>query len=116
MSNSLCSLKSKNFVLFQLYFSRGKKFDRLNIALLTDLSKQANPDDLDVIIENLKRADITLQFLYGSKIFTLWYFDKKEFLCDTVSESGCLQEIVFVLIIDVSHSYANALLLFTQHS
>uniref|UniRef100_A0A3B4WZ92 X-ray repair cross-complementing protein 5 n=2 Tax=Seriola lalandi dorsalis TaxID=1841481 RepID=A0A3B4WZ92_SERLL len=40
----------------------GKKYDRLNIALLTDLSTQASSDQLDVIIDNLKRAGITLQF------------------------------------------------------
>uniref|UniRef100_A0A8C4NSF8 X-ray repair cross-complementing protein 5 n=1 Tax=Dicentrarchus labrax TaxID=13489 RepID=A0A8C4NSF8_DICLA len=42
--------------------TKGKKFDRLNVALLTDLSTQANQDHLDVIIENLKQAGITLQF------------------------------------------------------
>lgn len=42
---------------------RGKKYDRLNIALLTDLNTQASVDNLDVIIENLKQAGITLQFL-----------------------------------------------------
>ncbi|KAM4558391.1 X-ray repair cross-complementing protein 5-like [Odontesthes bonariensis] len=42
--------------------TQGKKCDRLNIVLLSDLNTQANPDNLDVIIENLKQADITLQF------------------------------------------------------
>ncbi|XP_034042069.1 X-ray repair cross-complementing protein 5 [Thalassophryne amazonica] len=42
--------------------TKGKKYERLNIALLTDLSTQANPEQLDVIVENLKQADITLQF------------------------------------------------------
>ncbi|KAI3356167.1 hypothetical protein L3Q82_017426 [Scortum barcoo] len=42
--------------------TKGKKYDRLNIALLTDLSSQASPDELDVIIENMKQAGITLQF------------------------------------------------------
>nr|XP_046260202.1 X-ray repair cross-complementing protein 5 [Scatophagus argus] len=42
--------------------TKGKKFDRLNIVLLTDLSTQASSDHLDVIIENLKQAGITLQF------------------------------------------------------
>uniref|UniRef100_A0A671Z2D9 X-ray repair cross-complementing protein 5 n=1 Tax=Sparus aurata TaxID=8175 RepID=A0A671Z2D9_SPAAU len=42
--------------------TKGKKFNRLNIVLLTDLNTQANSDQLDVIIENLKQADITLQF------------------------------------------------------
>ncbi|XP_031438023.1 X-ray repair cross-complementing protein 5 isoform X2 [Clupea harengus] len=40
----------------------GKKCDRLNIALLTDLNTQVCADQLDVIISNLKRAGITLQF------------------------------------------------------
>ncbi|KAL2081028.1 hypothetical protein ACEWY4_022881 [Coilia grayii] len=40
----------------------GKKCDRLNIALLTDLSSQVCADQLDVIISNLKRAGVTLQF------------------------------------------------------
>ncbi|KAE8299406.1 X-ray repair cross-complementing protein 5 [Larimichthys crocea] len=42
--------------------TKGKKYDRLNIALLTDLSTQTNTDQLDVILENLKQAGITLQF------------------------------------------------------
>uniref|UniRef100_A0A8D3AE25 X-ray repair cross-complementing protein 5 n=1 Tax=Scophthalmus maximus TaxID=52904 RepID=A0A8D3AE25_SCOMX len=42
--------------------TKGKKYDRLNIALLTDLNAQSSSDHLDVIIENLKRAGITLQF------------------------------------------------------
>lgn len=42
---------------------RTKKVDRLNIALLTDLVTPASSDHLDVIIKNLKQADITLQFL-----------------------------------------------------
>ncbi|XP_035532170.1 X-ray repair cross-complementing protein 5 [Morone saxatilis] len=42
--------------------TKGKKYDRLNVALLTDLSTQANQDHLDVIIENLKQDGITLQF------------------------------------------------------
>ncbi|XP_028993054.1 X-ray repair cross-complementing protein 5 [Betta splendens] len=42
--------------------TKGKKYDRLNIAMLTDLNTQASADDLDVIIENLKQAGITLQF------------------------------------------------------
>ncbi|XP_042282013.1 X-ray repair cross-complementing protein 5 [Thunnus maccoyii] len=41
--------------------TKGKKYDRLNIVLLTDLNTQASPEHLDVIIENLKQADITLQ-------------------------------------------------------
>ncbi|XP_059199012.1 X-ray repair cross-complementing protein 5 [Centropristis striata] len=40
----------------------GKKCERLNIVLLTDLSTPASPEQLDVIIENLQKADITLQF------------------------------------------------------
>ncbi|XP_038576281.1 X-ray repair cross-complementing protein 5 [Micropterus salmoides] len=42
--------------------TKGKKCDRLNIVLLTDLNTQASQEQLDVIIENLKQADITLQF------------------------------------------------------
>ncbi|CAK6954041.1 X-ray repair cross-complementing protein 5 [Scomber scombrus] len=42
--------------------TKGKKYDRLNIVLLTDLNTQASSEHLDVIIENLKQADITLQF------------------------------------------------------
>nr|XP_020450381.1 X-ray repair cross-complementing protein 5 [Monopterus albus] len=42
--------------------TNGKKYNRRNIALLTDLNTQAGADNLDVIIENLKQADITLQF------------------------------------------------------
>lgn len=42
--------------------TQGKKCDRLNIVLLTDLNIQASSDKLDIIIENLKKADITLQF------------------------------------------------------
>ncbi|KAL0985687.1 hypothetical protein UPYG_G00160500 [Umbra pygmaea] len=40
----------------------GKKFDRLNIALLTDLNCASSSDQLDIITGNLKRAGITLQF------------------------------------------------------
>ncbi|KAJ8004393.1 hypothetical protein DPEC_G00135240 [Dallia pectoralis] len=40
----------------------GKKYDRLNIALLTDLSSPIDPDQLDIITGNLKRAGISLQF------------------------------------------------------
>ncbi|KAM6985110.1 X-ray repair cross-complementing protein 5-like [Aplochiton taeniatus] len=40
----------------------GKKYDRLNIAILTDLNSQVSPDQLDIIIGNLKKAGITLQF------------------------------------------------------
>uniref|UniRef100_A0A3B5KUV4 X-ray repair cross-complementing protein 5 n=1 Tax=Xiphophorus couchianus TaxID=32473 RepID=A0A3B5KUV4_9TELE len=42
--------------------TKGKKCDRLNIVLLTDLNTEASSDKLDVIIENLKQAGITLQF------------------------------------------------------
>lgn len=45
------------------FLFREKKFDRLNIVLLTDLNTQASSDQLEVIIENLKKDDITLQFL-----------------------------------------------------
>uniref|UniRef100_A0A8C5FK74 X-ray repair complementing defective repair in Chinese hamster cells 5 n=1 Tax=Gadus morhua TaxID=8049 RepID=A0A8C5FK74_GADMO len=39
-----------------------KKYERLSIAILTDLNTQANPEQLDVIISNLTGAGITLQF------------------------------------------------------
>lgn len=42
--------------------SLGKKFERFNIAVLTDLHTQVNSDQLDVIIGNLKRVGIGLQF------------------------------------------------------
>ncbi|CAJ1079229.1 X-ray repair cross-complementing protein 5 [Xyrichtys novacula] len=42
--------------------TKDKKYDRFIIALLTDLSTQASSEHLDVIIENLKQTDITLQF------------------------------------------------------
>lgn len=42
---------------------RGKKYERLNIAVLTDLNTPACADQLDIIIGNLKKAGITLQFL-----------------------------------------------------
>uniref|UniRef100_A0A8C5AV65 X-ray repair cross-complementing protein 5 n=1 Tax=Gadus morhua TaxID=8049 RepID=A0A8C5AV65_GADMO len=37
-----------------------KKYERLSIAILTDLNTQANPEQLDVIISNLTGAGITL--------------------------------------------------------
>lgn len=42
--------------------SLGKKFERFNIAVLTDLQTHVNSDQLDVIIGNLKRVGIGLQF------------------------------------------------------
>lgn len=42
--------------------TQGKRCDRLSISLLTDLNTQASSEQLDVIIENLEQADITLQF------------------------------------------------------
>uniref|UniRef100_A0A8K9V0H4 X-ray repair complementing defective repair in Chinese hamster cells 5 n=1 Tax=Oncorhynchus mykiss TaxID=8022 RepID=A0A8K9V0H4_ONCMY len=41
---------------------QGKKYERLNIVMLTDLNTPSSPDQLDIIIGNLKRAGITLQF------------------------------------------------------
>ncbi|XP_061547898.1 X-ray repair cross-complementing protein 5 [Phycodurus eques] len=41
---------------------KGKRYDRLNIYFLSDLSVEANSEQLDVIVENLKQANITLQF------------------------------------------------------
>nr|XP_033801974.1 X-ray repair cross-complementing protein 5 isoform X2 [Geotrypetes seraphini] len=40
----------------------GKKYERLNIAVFTDLSSPFSMDQLDIIIANLKRTGITLQF------------------------------------------------------
>ncbi|XP_066542697.1 X-ray repair cross-complementing protein 5 [Hoplias malabaricus] len=40
----------------------GKKYERLHIVLLTDLNTPACADQLDVIVGNLKKAGITLQF------------------------------------------------------
>lgn len=62
------------FFIMTLFFCgvsllRGKKIDRLNIVLLTDLSTEASSDQQDVIIENLKQAGITLQCLYGPVTF-----------------------------------------------
>uniref|UniRef100_A0A673XS67 X-ray repair complementing defective repair in Chinese hamster cells 5 n=1 Tax=Salmo trutta TaxID=8032 RepID=A0A673XS67_SALTR len=41
----------------------GKRYERQNIVLLTDLNTPSSPDQLDVIIGNLKRSGVTLQFL-----------------------------------------------------
>ncbi|KAI1899245.1 hypothetical protein AGOR_G00059820 [Albula goreensis] len=46
----------------RLPFAGGKKYDQLNIALLTDLCSQVSADQLETITANLKRAGITLQF------------------------------------------------------
>uniref|UniRef100_W5U725 X-ray repair cross-complementing protein 5 n=1 Tax=Ictalurus punctatus TaxID=7998 RepID=W5U725_ICTPU len=40
----------------------GKKYEKLNIAVLTNLNTPACADQLDIIIGNLKKAGITLQF------------------------------------------------------
>ncbi|XP_034742435.1 X-ray repair cross-complementing protein 5 [Etheostoma cragini] len=42
--------------------TKEKKCDRLNIVFLTDLNTEASSEQLDVIIKNLKKAGITLQF------------------------------------------------------
>ncbi|XP_061579647.1 X-ray repair cross-complementing protein 5 [Cololabis saira] len=42
--------------------TQGKKYDRLNIVLLTDLNTPASQDNLDIIIKKLKQENITLQF------------------------------------------------------
>ncbi|XP_072300500.1 X-ray repair cross-complementing protein 5 isoform X1 [Eucyclogobius newberryi] len=42
--------------------TKGKKFERLIIAVLTDLCTPASSDNLDIIIGNLKKSGITLQF------------------------------------------------------
>ncbi|XP_069472906.1 X-ray repair cross-complementing protein 5 [Ambystoma mexicanum] len=40
----------------------GKKYERLHIAVFTDLSSHFSMDQVDIIIANLKKAGITLQF------------------------------------------------------
>ncbi|XP_074154842.1 X-ray repair cross-complementing protein 5 [Sminthopsis crassicaudata] len=40
----------------------GKKFERKHIEVFTDLSSPFSKDQLDVIVNNLKRSDISLQF------------------------------------------------------
>ncbi|KAM9038730.1 X-ray repair cross-complementing protein 5 isoform X1 [Sarcophilus harrisii] len=40
----------------------GKKFERKHIEVFTDLSSPLSKDQLDVIVNNLKRSDISLQF------------------------------------------------------
>lgn len=40
----------------------GKKYEKLHIAVLTDLSSPFTEDQLEIIIANLKKAGITLQF------------------------------------------------------
>ncbi|KAG8559938.1 hypothetical protein GDO81_017496 [Engystomops pustulosus] len=40
----------------------GKKYDKLHIAVLSDLSSPFTQDQLEIIIANLKKAGITLQF------------------------------------------------------
>uniref|UniRef100_A0A669EL81 X-ray repair cross-complementing protein 5 n=1 Tax=Oreochromis niloticus TaxID=8128 RepID=A0A669EL81_ORENI len=42
--------------------TKGKKYDCLNIALLTDLNTQTNEESLEVIINNLTQSGITMQF------------------------------------------------------
>uniref|UniRef100_A0A3P9BQI9 X-ray repair cross-complementing protein 5 n=1 Tax=Maylandia zebra TaxID=106582 RepID=A0A3P9BQI9_9CICH len=42
--------------------TKGKKYDCLNIALLTDLNTQTNEESLEVIIKNLTQSGITVQF------------------------------------------------------
>ncbi|XP_036612864.1 X-ray repair cross-complementing protein 5 [Trichosurus vulpecula] len=40
----------------------GKKFERKHIEVFTDLSSPFSKDQLDIIVSNLKRSDISLQF------------------------------------------------------
>ncbi|CAJ0919230.1 unnamed protein product [Ranitomeya imitator] len=40
----------------------GKKYEKLHIAVLTDLSSPFTEDQLEIIIANMKKAGITLQF------------------------------------------------------
>lgn len=48
-----------------LFFSilRGKKYEKRHIELFTDLSSPVSEDQLDIIIANLKKTGISLQFL-----------------------------------------------------
>ncbi|XP_068602396.1 X-ray repair cross-complementing protein 5 [Brachionichthys hirsutus] len=43
--------------------TKGMKCDRLSIILLTDLNIQTSSDHLDIIIDNVKQAGITLRFI-----------------------------------------------------
>ncbi|XP_069792197.1 X-ray repair cross-complementing protein 5 isoform X2 [Narcine bancroftii] len=40
----------------------GKKYEKLHIAVFTDLNSPFSSDQLDIIMDNMKRAGITLQF------------------------------------------------------
>ncbi|CAH2305156.1 X-ray repair cross-complementing 5 [Pelobates cultripes] len=40
----------------------GKKYEKLHIAVFTDLSSPFSPDEVEIIVANLKKAGITLQF------------------------------------------------------
>ncbi|KAM9804939.1 X-ray repair cross-complementing protein 5 [Neosynchiropus ocellatus] len=42
--------------------TEGKKYDRRNIAILTDLNNEIDSEQLDIIIENLKQMGVSLQF------------------------------------------------------
>lgn len=42
---------------------RGKKFEKRHIELFTDLSSPVSEDQLEIIIANLKKTGISLQFL-----------------------------------------------------
>lgn len=42
----------------------GKKYEKLHIAVLTDLSCPFTEDQLEIIIANLKKAGVTLQFFF----------------------------------------------------
>ncbi|XP_075687140.1 X-ray repair cross-complementing protein 5-like [Rhinoderma darwinii] len=42
----------------------GKKYEKLHIAVLSDLSSSFTEDQLEIIVANLRKAGITLQFLY----------------------------------------------------
>ncbi|XP_053733877.1 X-ray repair cross-complementing protein 5 isoform X1 [Synchiropus splendidus] len=42
--------------------TEGKKYERRNISILTDLNNETDSEQLDIIIENLKQMGVSLQF------------------------------------------------------
>lgn len=42
---------------------RGKKFEKRHIELFTDLNSPVSEDQLEIIVANLKKTGISLQFL-----------------------------------------------------
>lgn len=52
-------------VICKCFFSvlRGKKYEKRHIELFTDLNSPVSEDQLGIIIANLKKTGISLQFL-----------------------------------------------------